>query len=219
LADYDTLYSLNGVLRPDNMVFRRKKSKESPPAASSTMRGRQATGSGQNPLARRFLDDDEPDTVDLDEPARFQSEPDDDSTESPTHLLASDASKSGSPEHDPIEDPVSGFLVVISGPGRGNVLTLGYGINPVGRDPSQRVALDFGDQRISRSNHCLMTFDALSGKFYIQPGEGRNLAYLDDQPVLVPTELPGGRHIRLGDTTLRFIPLCGEDFSWESQPA
>jgi hypothetical protein len=201
------------------MVFRRKKSKEVPSQATSTMRGRQATGSGQstsqNPLARRFLDDDEPDTIDLDQPARFQSEPDGEPAESTTRLLSGGASKPGSSEQGPLEDPVSGFLVIISGPGRGKVLTLGHGMNPVGRDPSQRVSLDFGDQRISRSSHCLMTFDALSGKFYIQPGEGRNLAYLDDQPVLVPTELLTGQHIRLGDTILRFVPFCGKDFSWE----
>jgi len=182
------------------------------------MRGRQVTESGQNPLARRFLDGDEPDTIDLDQPARFQPEPDDDPRESTTRLLGGEAVREGPAVQDSIEDPVSGFLVVIFGPGRGCVLTLGYGINPVGRDPSQRVPLDFGDQHISRSNHCLITFDPLSGKFYIQPGEGRNLAYLDGQPVLVPTELPRGQHIRLGDTTLRFVPLCGEDFSWETQP-
>jgi hypothetical protein len=201
------------------MVFRRKKSKEVSSHATSAMRGRQATGSGEgspkNPLARRFLDDDEPDTIDLDQPARFQSEPEDEPAESTTRLLSGDASRPGSSDQDPLEDPVSGFLVVISGPGRGKVLTLGHGMNPVGREPSQRVSLDFGDQRISRISHCLMTFDALSGKFYIQPGEGRNLAYLDDQPVLIPTELVSGQHIRLGDTILRFVPFCGKDFSWE----
>jgi len=205
------------------MVFGRKKSKQVSSQATSTMRGRQAAGSGQdspqNPLARRFLDEDEPDTIDLDQPARFQSKPDDEKPESTTRLLVGDPSKPDSSELDPLEDPMAGFLVVISGPGRGKALTLGYGINAIGRDPSQRVSLDFGDQRISRINHCLLTFDALSGKFYIQPGEGRNLAYLDDQPVLVPTVLQSGQHIRLGETMLRFLPLCGEDFSWEGQPA
>ena len=204
------------------MVFRRKKNDEThrqPPA----MRGRHSIESGpaadkspgQNPLARRFMDDDEPDTVDLEEPARFRETPGGEQQETTTRLLAGEPDKTESMT-GPAEDPVTGFLVVISGPGKGSVCSLGYGMNPVGRESSQRVCLDFGDQQISRINHCLVTFEPLSVRFFIQPGEGRNLAYLDGEPVLAPTALNNGQHIRVGNTVLRFVALCGEDFSWES---
>ena len=42
-----------------------------------------------------------------------------------------------------------------------------------------------------------------------------NLTYLDDEPVLAPTPLEALRHIVLGATTLRFVPLCGPDFDWQ----
>jgi hypothetical protein len=199
------------------MVFRRNKQKQAVSEAASAMRGRQAGDSSaephRNPLARRFLDDDEPDTIDLEEPARFPGKSGDEPPESTTRLLAGDDSVPGS---DPLEDPVTGFLVVISGPGRGSVRNVGYGMNAIGRDDSQRVSLDFGDRRISRANHCVVTFDGRSAKFYIQPGEGRGLAYLDDQPVLAPTPLASGQRIQLGDTVLRFVALCDERFSWET---
>lgn len=39
------------------------------------MRGRDSIESGHNPLARRFQPDDEPDTIDLQQPAGFTGEP------------------------------------------------------------------------------------------------------------------------------------------------
>ncbi len=51
-------------------------------------------------------------------------------------------------------------------------------------------------------------------KFYLQQGEGNQLTYLEGQPVLTPTQLAAGNQIRLGDTVLRFVPLCGKDFDW-----
>lgn len=188
------------------------------------MRGREnadrnldiAPESSPNPLARRFQADDEPETVDLMQPAGFQETSDEDSGETTTRILSGAEVDEEPGAKEELQDPVSGFLVVIEGPGRGSVCMLGYGMNPVGRDPGQRIALDHGDPYVSRESHCLVTFDPVMAKFWIQPGEGHKLAYLDDQPVLVPTELGAGDHIRLGATVLRFVPLCGEGFSWES---
>ena len=88
------------------------------------------------------------------------------------------------------------------------------GNNSIGRDVSQAIALDHGDSRISRENHCTVTYDPVSRKFYLQPGAGKNLTYLESQPVLALTQLAAGNQIRVGDTELRFVPLCGKDFDW-----
>jgi hypothetical protein len=61
-------------------MFRRKKTPESGPAptagARPVLRGRDAAGaSADNPLARRFRPEREPDTVDLSAPARLQPAP------------------------------------------------------------------------------------------------------------------------------------------------
>jgi hypothetical protein len=207
------------------MVFKRKKDKPKPAPGTARMRGRDntpdtqgaASGSVNNPLARRFQDTDEPDTIDLSQPVEFPETADSVLDEPTTRILAGGESKLDPSADDSPDDPVAGFLAVIAGPGRGALSTISYGMNSLGRDSSQRVSLNHGDPEISRENHCTVTFDSLSRKFYIQPGDGRRLAYLDDEPVLAPIRLTSGSHIRLGSTVLRFVALCGDDFSWEDQ--
>jgi len=206
------------------MIFRRKNDRSTGVESTARMRGRDsadktrgtASGSAQNPLAKRFQAEDEPDTIDLDQPASFHEAAENEPDEVATRILAAAGVEEESFALEPLEDPVAGFLVVIRGPGRGSVSRIGYGMNSIGRHSSQRVSLDHGDQRISRENHCVVTFDSVTRKFYIQPGEGSNLAYMDNKPVLAPMELAGGSHFQLGDTVLRLVALCGDDFSWEN---
>ena len=114
-----------------------------------------------------------------------------------------------------MDDPPVGWLVVISGPGQGNFVVLGNGVNSIGRDASERLVLDFGDQHISRKSHAIITYDPRSKKFYLQQGGGINLIYVNDAPVLTPQELQPNTDIVLSATTLRFVPLCGESFDWD----
>ena len=116
---------------------------------------------------------------------------------------------------DPMEDPIVGWLVVIAGPGKGQVCPLGYGSNSLGRGNSSRVLLDFGDDLISREEHAMITYDSRGRKFYLQHGGGKNLTYLGEEPVLTPTLLENAMEFSIGRTTLRFVPLCGPGFDWE----
>ena len=118
---------------------------------------------------------------------------------------------------DPMDDPPVGWLVIIDGPGKGRVVTLGMGYNSIGRDQTARVSLDYGDAMISRTNHGAITYDPRSRKFYVQHGDGTNLTYANDEPVLAPRELEPSTHLQLGKTVLRFVPLCGVGFSWEDE--
>lgn len=111
-------------------------------------------------------------------------------------------------------EPVAGWLVVVDGPGKGQSLKLGFGMNSVGRDADERVSLDFGDEQISRKSHALVTFDPKGNKFYLQHGGGINLTYINNQPILQTQELKGREIICLGDTRLCFIPFCGPEFMW-----
>jgi len=116
----------------------------------------------------------------------------------------------------PEDGPVVGWLVVVKGPGRGRSVALGYGMNPIGRDADNRVSLPFNDEQISRKKHAVITYDPRGRKFYIQHGDSSNLSYVGEMPVLAPTLLEGGETIRFGDKTeLRFVPLCGGEFTWE----
>lgn len=113
-----------------------------------------------------------------------------------------------------VDDPVVGWLVIIEGPGKGTSLKLGFGMNSIGRAPDERIAVDFGDEEISRKSHAMLTYDPRGRKFYLQHGEGTNLTYLGDAPVLQPVELKGGEVIGIGSTRFAFVPFCGSDFNW-----
>lgn len=110
---------------------------------------------------------------------------------------------------------VVGWLVVVKGPGRGMSMPLGYGLNPIGREEDMGVKLDFGDEEVSRNEHCQIAYDHKNKKFYIQHGGGQNLTYLEDQPVLSSCELNNNATISIGSTTLRFVQLCDDSFDWE----
>lgn len=116
---------------------------------------------------------------------------------------------------DGMDDPVVGWLVIVEGPGKGRAMQLGYGANSIGRGETDRINLNFGDDQISRGGHATVTYDPRGRKFYVQHGGGTNLTYLDDQPVLIPIELPALSHISIGNTVLRFVPLCGDAFDWQ----
>ncbi len=111
-------------------------------------------------------------------------------------------------------DPVAGWLVVVKGPGRGGFRPVYVGMNSIGRDPGQRISLSFGDDSISREEHAYIAYDEEQRQFYLQHGGKANLVRLGGRPVLAPTELNPYDLIRIGKTTLRFVPLCGPHFAW-----
>lgn len=116
---------------------------------------------------------------------------------------------------DRMDNPVVGWLVVIAGPGKGSARELGYGMNSIGRSSEDRVALDFGDEEISRNGHAIVTYDPRGRRFYAQHGGGVNLSYLDDAPLLQPMAMTGGEVLSIGNTRLKFVPFCSEAFDWQ----
>ncbi len=112
-------------------------------------------------------------------------------------------------------DPVTGWLVVINGPGKGKDVRLGTGRNALGRDDSNRVALPFGDTEISRAKHLWITYDHRGRTFSVAPGDdSSNLAYLNDTPIDQRLPLPDGATIMIGKTELRFVAFCSDKFVW-----
>jgi len=127
------------------------------------------------------------------------------------------ARKGDAPDTDYTQFPV-GWLAVVSGPGRGATFTLFNGVTIIGRGEDQTVRLDFGDNSISRSNHAAIAFDPEQNNFFIGHGGKANLVRRNDRPVLSTEELAIGDLIRIGETTLRFVPLCGPEFGWNQTP-
>lgn len=112
--------------------------------------------------------------------------------------------------------PVVGWLVVVRGPGKGRSVEIGYGVSRVGRGPDQRIMLDFGDGEISRDRAAEIAYDPKTRRFVLIRGTSTNLIYHNDTAVYQPTDLSDGDLIQIGNTTLRFVPLCGPSFSWEA---
>jgi hypothetical protein len=108
-----------------------------------------------------------------------------------------------------------GWIVVSHGPGRGSSFSLFNGVSQIGRGEDQVVKLDFGDTSISRSNHAAIAYDSEQSAFFLGHGGKANLVRLNDRPVLSTEELSNGDLIRIGETTLRFVALCGAEFDWE----
>lgn len=116
-------------------------------------------------------------------------------------------------------EPVAGWIVVVKGPGRGGFCPVYVGMNSVGRAPSQRISLDFGDESISREEHAFITYDDETRTFYLQHGGKSNLVRLGGAPVLQPTVLKPNDLFRIGNTTFRFVACCGPDFNWSDEVA
>ncbi|MEM6635183.1 MAG: FHA domain-containing protein [Pseudomonadota bacterium] len=111
----------------------------------------------------------------------------------------------------------AGWILLVDGPGRGNSFTLFTGVAQIGRGEDQAIRLDFGDNSISRTNHAAVAYDAEQRKFFLGHGGKSNLVRLNGQPVLSTEELSDGDLIRIGETTLRFVALCGPHFTWDDE--
>lgn len=116
-------------------------------------------------------------------------------------------------------DPVVGWLVVVGGPGLGKSVTLGSGMNTLGRDEDAPVALPFGDTQISGSDHLRIIYDSETRSFFVAPGSGRNLSKLNK--VIIASTMPLPNHAILSvskRTHLKFVAFCDESFDWADLP-
>ena len=108
-----------------------------------------------------------------------------------------------------------GWLVIVEGPGLGHSFSIFTGASMIGRGEDQVIRLDFGDNSISRNNHAAVAYDQEQNKFYIGHGGKSNIIRRNARPVLSTEELHHADLIRIGETTLRFVALCGSDFKWQ----
>lgn len=116
-------------------------------------------------------------------------------------------------------EPVVGWLVVLSGPGKGMHRPIFNGANTIGRNANQRIPLDFGDESIHGDQQAFLVYDARKRQFQLVPNLGRaNLVHLNDQALLTNAELKPRDRITMGHTTVLFVPLCSAEFDWADMP-
>src|SRR5690606_26443779 len=67
------------------------------------------------------------------------------------------------------QDPVVGWLVVVGGPGLGAYRPIFEGNNTIGRSPTQRIPIDFGDEAISSEEQAYIRYDSTDRTFLFVP--------------------------------------------------
>ncbi|MGN0465768.1 MAG: FHA domain-containing protein [Lachnospiraceae bacterium] len=111
-------------------------------------------------------------------------------------------------------EPVVGWLVCIKGEDEGTSFPLKLGRNFIGRGANMDVVLK-NDQSVSRKKHAIVLYEPRTKSFIAQPGESRELVYLNDEIVLVSERLKPYDILAVGNSELAFVPFCGPKFSWE----
>ena len=107
-----------------------------------------------------------------------------------------------------------GWMIVVSGPGRGECFALQSGMSQIGRGEDQAVCLDFGDMAISRTNHAAIVYDPGNHTFLLGHGGKANIVRLNGTPVVSTSDLGDGDIIEIGETKLQFKALCSGNFNW-----
>jgi hypothetical protein len=110
-------------------------------------------------------------------------------------------------------DPVVGWLVCTNGKDRGKDYRIHADNNFIGRNSTMDICIS-GDETISRENHAIISYDSREKVFYLAPGSGRAIVRHNNKPALMAVELMPFDLIELGQTTLTFVPFCGEKFDW-----
>ena len=108
-------------------------------------------------------------------------------------------------------DPVTGWLVCMTGPEKGRDYRLHAGRNFLGRAPKMDISVA-DDPEISRENHCSLVFEPKSCEFLLVPGSTN--IYLNGDAVSDAVVLSTGDTIAAGASEFVFIPFCEENRGW-----
>jgi FHA domain len=113
------------------------------------------------------------------------------------------------------QDPVVGWLVIVGGPGIGSFRPIFEGNNTIGRNASQRIPLDFGDDTISSQEQAYIRYDSSARSFLFVPNLAKtNIVSVNDKRPTGAVELNQMDVITMGRTQLVFVPFCGTEFDW-----
>lgn len=110
--------------------------------------------------------------------------------------------------------PVVGWLVCVKGKALGQDFRLKSGRNFIGRGSDMDVALT-GESTVSRDRHAIIIHEPRKNMFIVQPGESRELFYVNGEVVLSSVEVKKNDILQVGDVQLMLIPCCDEKFRWE----
>ncbi len=111
-------------------------------------------------------------------------------------------------------EPVVGWLVCVGGVHFGEDFKLKSGRNFIGRAAGMDVSIA-KDTTVSRERHTAVVYEPRGNLFIVQPGDSKELSYLNGEVVLAPREINAGDRLTVGKTELMFIPCCSAAFNWD----
>ena len=111
-------------------------------------------------------------------------------------------------------EPVVGWLVCVKGAYQGESFCLKAGKNTIGRSLKMDVPLA-KEPSVSRDRHATIIYEPKKKKFFIQPGEGNGLTYLNDDLVMMPCGINDYDVLQLGASDFVLRSLCGDAFDWD----
>lgn len=114
--------------------------------------------------------------------------------------------------------PVAGWLVCIEGPDKGKDFRILAGRNLIGRSESNKYQVNLTDMKISRTEAVAsIAYDDRHNEFIFGAGSyGNILPFVDGQPCMNQLPISAYSKIEIGQTTLLFVPFCGEHFTWKT---
>lgn len=116
----------------------------------------------------------------------------------------------------PQMSPTVGWLVCTKGKFYGQDFRLKSGRNFIGRSAGMDVCLA-GENTVSRDRHATIIHEPRKNIFIAQPGESRELFYVNGNVVLSSIELKKNDVLQIGDVQLMLIPCCDEAFQWDGE--
>lgn len=111
-------------------------------------------------------------------------------------------------------EPVVGWIVCVKGAYLGESFPLKAGRNLIGRSLKMDVALA-KELSVSRDRHAIVIYEPKKRKFYLQPGEGSGLSYINDELLMLPAEMHDYDKLQFGEGEFIFRSLCGGNFTWD----
>ena len=110
-------------------------------------------------------------------------------------------------------EPPVGWLVCIAGKNIGEDYRIVAGKNSIGRTQENDISLS-NETSVSREKHAWIIYEPRKREFFLKPGDGNGLVYINDDNVFDTTMLHNGDIVELGNVKLIFVALCGPSFNW-----
>lgn len=110
--------------------------------------------------------------------------------------------------------PAVGWLVSVKGPCKGIDYRLHANYNKIGRNSALDVSVE--DPKFSKSPVAWVGYFQETNAYFVGAESSTNVLYVNNVPLPAgqSRELAYGDRLRMGDTELLFIPLCGDHFRW-----